>query len=70
MFFVSPGVYVQERDLSDIIPNLSTTIGALVGYSEKGDVDDIQLITIHLSHLDTFRTDMLPSVFVESNSPR
>lgn len=44
-FYVSPGVYVQERDLSEIIPNIATTIAGLVGYSAKGNVDELQLIT-------------------------
>ena len=44
-FYVSPGVYTRERDLSDIIPNISTAPAALVGYSPKGNVDEVQLIT-------------------------
>jgi phage tail sheath protein FI len=43
-FYMSPGVYVQERDLSTIVPAVSTTIGALVGYSAKGSLD-ITLVT-------------------------
>jgi len=43
--YLSPGVYVRERDLSNIIPNLSTTVAAIVGYSKQGNVDDITLIT-------------------------
>lgn len=37
-FYLSPGVFVQERDLSTIVPAVSTTIGALVGYSAKGSL--------------------------------
>lgn len=44
-FYVSPGVYTRERDISNIIPNIATTIGALVGYSTKGDTDSIKLVT-------------------------
>ena len=44
-FYLSPGVYVRERDLSDLIPNISTTTAALVGYSAKGDVDVYILVT-------------------------
>lgn len=44
-FYVSPGVYVREKDLSEIIPNISTTTAALVGYSTKGSTKEIQLIT-------------------------
>lgn len=44
-FYVSPGVYVREKDLSNIIPNISTTSAALVGYSEKGSTTEVRLIT-------------------------
>ena len=43
--FQSPGVYVQERDISDIVPNLATATAALVGYSVKGNVDQTILVT-------------------------
>lgn len=41
---LSPGVYVQERDLSTIAPAVSTSTGALVGYSKRGSTN-IRLIT-------------------------
>jgi uncharacterized protein len=44
-FGISAGVYTKEIDLSNIIPNISTTTGALVGYSTKGDINQIRLIT-------------------------
>jgi len=37
--YVSPGVYVKEKDISDIIPNVSSTTAALVGYSVKGSLE-------------------------------
>ena len=43
--FLSAGVYVQERDISDIVPNIATASAALVGYSAKGSTEDIMLIT-------------------------
>lgn len=43
-FYLSAGVYTQERDISTIVPAVSTTIGALVGYSKKGSLD-IVLVT-------------------------
>lgn len=43
--FMSPGVYVQEKDISDVAPKVATSSAALVGYSAKGSVDDILLIT-------------------------
>ena len=45
MIFLSPGVFVQEKDISDIIPRVATASAALVGYSAKGSVDNIMLIT-------------------------
>lgn len=44
-FYLSPGVYTKETDLSDLIPNIATTSAALVGYSPKGDASQIRLIT-------------------------
>jgi hypothetical protein len=44
-FYLSAGVYVRERDISNIIPNVSSTTGAIVGYSTKGDVNEAKLIT-------------------------
>jgi hypothetical protein len=43
--FLSPGVYSQEKDISDIVPKLATSSAAIVGYSAKGDTDNIVLIT-------------------------
>lgn len=43
--YVSAGVYVKEKDISEIIPNLSTTTGGIVGYSVKGDTTQLRLIT-------------------------
>ena len=44
-FGISPGVYTKETDLSNIIPNVSTTTAGLVGYSVKGDITQLRLIT-------------------------
>ena len=40
-FQVSPGVLVQERDLTRIIPAVSTSIGALCFQFKKGPLDEI-----------------------------
>lgn len=40
-FQVSPGVVVQEKDLSSIIPAVSTTIGGFAGHFEWGPVNTI-----------------------------
>ena len=39
-FQVSPGVLVQERDLTNIIPAVSTSIGAVAG--QFGGIGDSQ----------------------------
>lgn len=52
--FVSPGVYSSERDISEIVPSIATTTAALVGYSKKGNVDAIQLITNKQQFLDEY----------------
>jgi len=44
-FYLSPGVYVREKDISGIIPNISSTSAAIVGYSAKGNVDNTILVT-------------------------
>ena len=43
-FYLSPGVFIRERDISNIIPAVATTVGALVGYSAKGTLD-VNLVT-------------------------
>ena len=42
---LSPGVYVSEKDLSDIVPRVASASAAIVGYSVKGNVDEILLMT-------------------------
>lgn len=42
---LSPGVYVNERDLSDIVPTVASASAALVGYSAKGSTTAVTLIT-------------------------
>jgi phage tail sheath protein FI len=42
--YISPGVYSKEKDLSTLVPAISTTTGALVGYSVKGSTS-VRLIT-------------------------
>ena len=44
-FQVSPGVLVQERDLTRIIPAVSTSIGAFAGEFRKGPLDEITSIS-------------------------
>jgi len=40
-FQVSPGVLVQEKDLTRIIPAVSTSIGAFAGKFSKGPLDEV-----------------------------
>ena len=40
-FQVSPGVLVTEKDLTNIIPAVSTTSGGIVMTAEKGPIDEV-----------------------------
>jgi len=53
-FQVSPGVLVQEKDLSRIIPAVSTSIGAVAGQFARGPVDEIVAISSEQELVDTF----------------
>jgi len=53
-FQVSPGVLVQEKDISRIIPAVSTSIGAFAGQFAKGPVDEIVAISSEQELVDTF----------------
>lgn len=43
--YISPGIYSTEKDLSDVVPALASSSAALVGYSAKGSVDEVLLVT-------------------------
>lgn len=43
--FLSPGIFIKEKDISDIVPRVASASAALVGYSAKGDTENIRLIT-------------------------
>ena len=53
-FQVSPGVLVQEKDLSRIVPAVSTSIGAVAGEFRKGPVDEIVSISSEQELVNTF----------------
>ena len=53
-FQVSPGVLVQERDLTSIIPAVSTAIGAFAGSFNKGPLDEIVSISSEQELVETF----------------
>ena len=53
-FQVSPGVNVTEKDLTNIIPAVSTTSGGIVLTAEKGPVDEITTISSEQELVETF----------------
>ena len=44
-FQVSPGVLVQEKDATNVIPAVATTSGGIVSTAEKGPIDEITQVT-------------------------
>jgi hypothetical protein len=53
-FLVSPGVQVKEIDLTNVVPSVDTTIGAIAGPFEKGPVSSIVNITSEADLLKNF----------------
>ena len=53
-FQVSPGVLVKEKDLTNVIPAVATSIGAYAGDFTKGPVDEIVTITSEKQLVATF----------------
>ena len=53
-FQVSPGVSVTEKDLTNIVPAVSTTSGGIVMTAEKGPVDEITTISSEQELVDIF----------------
>ncbi len=53
-FLVSPGVQVKEIDLTNVVPSVDTTIGAIAGPFEKGPVSSIVTITSEADLLKNF----------------
>ena len=51
-FQVSPGVLVQERDLTNVIPAVATTIGAVAGQFNQGPMDEVTSISSEKELLD------------------
>jgi phage tail sheath protein FI len=52
--FISPGVYTLEKDLSQYVSDLSATIVAMVGTSDKGPSNTPTLITSAKQFVDVF----------------
>ena len=53
-FLVSPGVHVKEIDLTNVIPAVSTSIGAIAGPFEKGPVSVVTAINSEEQLIQTF----------------
>ena len=53
-FQVSPGVLVKEKDLTNVIPAVATSIGAIGIQSTKGPVDEVVSISSEKELVDTF----------------
>ena len=53
-FLVSPGVHVREIDLTNVVPAVATSIGAIAGAFQKGPVSSIVTITSEEELLRTF----------------
>jgi len=61
--YVSPGVYVKETDLSNLIPAISTTSAAIVGTSPKGDTTQIRLVTSKQQFISQYGEPVLGNYF-------
>ena len=53
-FLVSPGVQVKEIDLTNVVPSVDTTIGAIAGPFERGPVSSITLVSSEAELLKNF----------------
>jgi len=53
-FFLSPGVFVREKDLSQIIPAVATSTSAIVGASDRGPAFQRTLVTSDQQFRDLF----------------
>ena len=52
--FVSPGVYVVEKDISEYSPTLNSSIVGIVGFATKGPTNKATLITSPQQLISTF----------------
>ena len=53
-FQVSPGVNVTEKDLTNIVPAVSTSSGGIVITAEKGPIDEITTVSSEGELADIF----------------
>ena len=54
MAFLSPGVYITERDESTIVPTVSNNVAFFAGDFDKGPVDQPYVITTRKELIDRF----------------
>jgi phage tail sheath protein FI len=52
--YVSPGVYIIEKDISDYLPSVNTSVVGIVGFASKGPTDKPTLITNQNQLIRTF----------------
>ncbi len=52
--YVSPGVYVIEKDFSQYAPSVNSSVVGLVGFASKGPTNKATLITSPNSLINTF----------------
>ena len=60
-FLVSPGVHVKEIDLTNVVPAVATSIGALAGAFQKGPVSSVTNISSEEELLEIFGKPMASS---------
>ena len=60
-FLVSPGVQVKEIDLTNVVPAVATSIGALAGAFQKGPVSSVTNISSEEELLEIFGKPMASS---------
>ena len=55
-FQVSPGVEIKEIDLSNVVPAVSTSLGATAGAFNWGPVSEVTMISSEKELASTFGT--------------
>ena len=53
-FQVSPGVQVKEIDLTNVVPAVSSTTGAIAGHFQWGPVDEVVTISDQKGLVENF----------------
>ena len=62
-FLVSPGVQVKEVDLTNVVPAVATSIGAIAGAFQKGPVSSVTTITSEEDLIKNFEIKIFPCTF-------